>query len=30
VHFLTDTFIFHRAERYNLRGKQVLGAWWFK
>lgn len=26
VHFLTDTFIFHRAERYNLRGKQVLGG----
>ena len=26
VHFLTDTFIFHQAERYNLRGKQVLGG----
>jgi hypothetical protein len=26
IQFLTDTFIFHRAERYNLRGKQVLGG----
>jgi len=26
VRFLTDTFIFHRAERFNLRGKQVLGG----
>jgi predicted AAA+ superfamily ATPase len=26
VRFLTDTFIFHQAERYNLRGKQVLGG----
>ena len=26
VRFLCDTFIFHRAERYNLRGKQVLGG----
>ena len=26
VNFLTSTFIFHQAERYNLRGKQVLGG----
>ncbi len=26
VNFLTGTFIFHQAERYNLRGKQVLGG----
>ena len=26
VRFLTDTFIFHQADRYNLRGKQVLGG----
>lgn len=26
IQFLTDTFIFHKAERYNLRGKQVLGG----
>lgn len=26
VTFLTSTFIFHQAERYNLRGKQVLGG----
>ncbi|TKG87050.1 ATP-binding protein [Puteibacter caeruleilacunae] len=26
VRFLTDTFIFHRSERFNLRGKQVLGG----
>lgn len=26
VGFLTGTFIFHQAERYNLRGKQVLGG----
>ena len=25
INHLTDTFIFHEAERYNLRGKQVLG-----
>lgn len=26
VAFLTSTFIFHQAGRYNLRGKQVLGG----
>jgi predicted AAA+ superfamily ATPase len=26
VQFLTDAFIFHQADRYNLRGKQVLGG----
>jgi predicted AAA+ superfamily ATPase len=26
VGFLTDTFIIHRAERFNLRGKQLLGG----
>ena len=26
MRFLTDTFIFHQAERYNVRGKQVLGG----
>ena len=26
VRFLTDTFIFHQAERYKVRGKQVLGG----
>jgi predicted AAA+ superfamily ATPase len=26
VGFLTGTFIFHQVERYNLRGKQVLGG----
>ncbi len=26
VGFLTDTFIIHQAERYNLRGKQLLGG----
>jgi len=26
VNFLTSTFIFHQAGRYNLRGKQVLGG----
>ena len=26
VGFLKDTFIIHQAERYNLRGKQVLGG----
>jgi len=26
VRFLSDTFIFHQAERYNVRGKQVLGG----
>jgi uncharacterized protein len=26
VTFLTSTFTFHQAERYNLRGKQVLGG----
>jgi predicted AAA+ superfamily ATPase len=26
IQFLTDTFIFHQADRYNLRGKQVLGG----
>ena len=26
IGYLKDTFIFHRAERYNLRGKQTLGG----
>ncbi len=26
VRHLTDTYIFHQVERYNLRGKQVLGG----
>ncbi len=26
IGFLLDTFIFHRVERYNLRGKQTLGG----
>lgn len=26
ISYLRDTFIFHRAERYNLRGKQTLGG----
>jgi uncharacterized protein len=26
VGFLQDTFIIHQAERYNLRGKQILGG----
>ncbi|MDP3432176.1 MAG: ATP-binding protein [Bacteroidota bacterium] len=26
VGFLKDTFIIHQAERYNLRGKQILGG----
>jgi len=26
IGFLKDTFIIHQAERYNLRGKQVLGG----
>jgi predicted AAA+ superfamily ATPase len=26
IGYLIDTFIFHRAERYNLRGKQILGG----
>ncbi len=26
VRYLTDTYIFHQVERYNLRGKQVLGG----
>jgi len=26
IGFLLDTFILHRAERYNLRGKQTLGG----
>ncbi|MEX0981169.1 MAG: ATP-binding protein [Bacteroidales bacterium] len=26
VQYLTDAFIFHQADRYNLRGKQVLGG----
>lgn len=26
IRYLTDTFIFHQAERYNIRGKQVLGG----
>jgi predicted AAA+ superfamily ATPase len=26
VGYLTDTFILHRAERFNLRGKQILGG----
>lgn len=26
IRYLTDTFIFHQTERYNIRGKQVLGG----
>ena len=26
IGYLIDTFIFHRAERYNLRGKQTMGG----
>ncbi len=26
VQYLTDAFIFHQADRFNLRGKQVLGG----
>ena len=26
--YITDTFIMHKAERFNLRGNEILGGEW--